>query len=156
MDEDRQCGFRLWRLTEDEQGLALRGLFHDVVWPAPYLEAQCHAQGGHQSPAPSCSCGGYVFQSASLLAPYLDKSGMVFGEAELWGEVEGHGELRGQYARPLRVYVPKDLASRRRGDGERWGIEAQEAADSLASRYGCAVEVTALSSSRLHSLIAGE
>jgi hypothetical protein len=112
-------GWRVWFAREDQGGMRLCSLFHDLCWPLREpLAAEClrrrspFRQRDHPAPAASCHCGIYA-ASVERVGPYLDlgwprkRSERVVGRVSLWGSVvECEQGWRASLAYPERLYVP--------------------------------------------------
>lgn len=112
----------------------------DALWPpGAAFEARCSAHPEHQPPDPRCSCGVYAVKSFEALeragynwaAEYHDADRgdclAVVAEIKLWGRIRrGTIGYKGEFAYPLRVYVPA------------WRLALGGV---IRRRYGCALGI---------------
>lgn len=142
--------WRVWRVIDTPDGLALASIVRQCVWPAgEALVAEClvgrslldvlRRRARHPAPAPEqdCECGIYASSlrrlGAYLRDLYMDEIGRVIGRVALWGTVvECERGLRASHAYPLALYVPRDASRDPR-------IDADDLAEELR-RYGVPVE----------------
>jgi hypothetical protein len=114
--------WRLWLPVETPEGIRLRSLFHDTVWPPRVpLRATCLAPrgawplgrlgrrraAGHEAPEARCTCGLYAAHPDLLLEHLAaEPARYVVGRVFLWGRVvECERGWRAELAYPAHLYV---------------------------------------------------
>ena len=116
--------WRVWRVVERDDGLALASIVKHTIWPAGEpLHAEClrcrqipkwlWRRPSHEAPTAPCECGIYAASLEHALV-YLrdgfpDALLRVIGRVALWGTVvECERGYRASHAYPLSLHVPVD------------------------------------------------
>lgn len=145
-------GWRCWGVVRDTEGLRLRSLIYETIWPARRaLSAVClkqvilppGAEGvtRHPAPAAACACGVYAASTLRRATEFIDgyapTGGIVhrvIGTVALWGSVvEGDRGWRAANAYPRAIFVPQARPGTR-------DLPAEVIADGLAG-YGVPIEI---------------
>ena len=117
-------GWRVWVVTETEEGHRLGSVIHEGVWtPGTTALAVCRRHEdvlaeplpSHQVPSAACTCGFHAARDPADALAYLrgrDERATIcriVGEVALWGRlVETERGWRASCAYPARLYVPDD------------------------------------------------
>jgi hypothetical protein len=117
-------GWRVWVVTETEEGPRLGSVIHEGVWaPGTTALAACRRHEDafaapvplHQVPSAACTCGFHAARDPADALAYLrgrDEHATIcriVGEVALWGWlVEMERGWRASCAYPARLYVPDD------------------------------------------------
>jgi hypothetical protein len=114
-------GWRVWALTETEDGPRLTSVVYDDVWsPRVAFDGHCHPGGclAARWPALPHTCGIYAFKRRAAAAEFPaywkrvrhpsapDPLAFVAGRVSLWGKVIEHTDgFRGQRAYPYELVL---------------------------------------------------
>jgi hypothetical protein len=117
-------GWRVWVVTETEEGPRLGSVIHEGVWaPGKTALAVCRRHEdvfaevlpAHEVPSAACTCGFHAARDPADAFAYLrgrDERATIcriMGEVALWGRlVETERGWRASCAYPARLYVPED------------------------------------------------
>lgn len=139
-------GWRLWRVTEEEDGPVLRSTYkNEVIWPGgAALHAECLCSNRdrqvHEPPGFGVGrdCGIYAVRAPEETAawwgyePRSARCGKVIGRVKLWGKVIRYEKgFKAEYAYPSELKLV----------GVSSDVEAAAIAVGLRERYGVPVEV---------------
>jgi hypothetical protein len=102
-------GLRTWRVATDEDGEHLISGTKGTRWPSggSWLQASCVAPGGHDAPAPDCTCGIHAWHprrssARRVLAGRFEQPGIVEGAGAIEVQYDG---FRAERARPYALVV---------------------------------------------------
>lgn len=122
-------GFRAWRLTHDERGLALQSAHVGSVWDGPLMHDKTPPEDGYVENWHSNTVHHGIYAAKSF-KPLDYKTASVYGEVMLWGKVVVHERgYRAERAMIRRLVVVDHFAL----------LEMPSLPDLLAKRYGCDV-----------------
>ena len=126
-DSGAVLGWRLWELSADDQGPALRSPIRGTVWPRGVLASTCPSCGS--VPIKTCRCGIYAYHElCDAEAEWRQHPHLIIGQLRCWGRVMCHEfGFRAERVQPVVLHLGT--------------VATETERRALSARYGCEVTV---------------
>ncbi len=124
-DSGAVLGWRLWELSADDQGPALKSPVRGTIWPRGVLASACPSCG--PAPVNSCHCGIYAYHElCDAEAEWRQHPHLIIGQLRGWGRVMCHRfGFRAERVQPVVLHLGTVATeTERRALSARYGCEA--------------------------------